>query len=83
MLKVVRIGTLLGALAAVVVMLLDFDAARDLRGAQAFLAHHDPDMALRLAGRALLLRQLSPQGQCQARRVRVLAARQLDRKSVV
>ncbi len=77
MLKVVRIGTFLGALAAVAVMLLDFDASRDLRGAQAFLARHDLDMALRLASRALLLHQLSPEGQCQARRVRVLAARQL------
>ena len=79
MIRWVRMVTLLAALAVLVPLVLDFDSARDLKSAGTVLhaRRPDPDLALRLASRALLLGGLDPAGECRAREIRSAAARRL------
>lgn len=83
MIRWARIVTLLAALAVLLPLILDFDSARDLKAAGAMMAARrpDPDLALRLASRALLLGGLDEAGQCRAREVRSAAALRLGNRS--
>jgi tetratricopeptide (TPR) repeat protein len=83
MIRWARMITLVAALAALLPLVLDFDSARDLKaaGAVMFARRPDPDLALRLASRALLLGGLDETGRCRAREIRSTAALRLGNRS--
>lgn len=74
MIRWVRIATFLAALSAVLVMIFDVDATRDLSLASRALRAGDLDQTLRFSSRALYLSRLDAKDKYQARELRARAA---------